>query len=206
MNIGETISYLRKNKKMSQEQLASHLFLTRQAVSNYERNITTPSIEILQQLAILFNMTVDELTNFKVYNYRKMKYNKQIFIMGCVLVVFIFVINIFSSFKSLSAFISSFVITILCGGQFYWMANNMIKSNDYTMLAGYKPTMDKEILKKQLVTMIFNSLVIIIFYDLIITIGLFIHFDSTLFLILTVVFVLGWIGNLLICSFKYKQK
>lgn len=205
MNIGETISYLRKNKKMSQEELANQLFLTRQAISNYERNITTPNIEILQKLATSFNMTVDELTNFKVYNYKKMKYNKYLFIFSMLLILFIFIVTIFDNFKNIGALISSFVITAMCGGQFYWMANTMIKNNDYTMLAGYKPTMDKEVLKKQLLTMIFYSQVIIIFYDLIITLGLFIHFDSNLFFILTIVFVFGWIGNLLVCSFKYKQ-
>lgn len=50
----------RKAHKLTQEQVADILKLKRSTYAYYERN-TTPSLEIIQKLCILFNTTVEEL-------------------------------------------------------------------------------------------------------------------------------------------------
>ncbi len=59
--IGQRITDLRKQKAMSQNELADALFVTRQAVSKWEIGKGMPSIEILLALTKLFNVPIDYL-------------------------------------------------------------------------------------------------------------------------------------------------
>jgi transcriptional regulator with XRE-family HTH domain len=61
MSLGKKISALRKSKGMTQEQLASEMKVSPQAVSKWENDIACPDIALLPQLAALFQVTVDEL-------------------------------------------------------------------------------------------------------------------------------------------------
>ena len=59
--IGKRISSLRMAKGMTQEQLASVLNVSTAAVSKWERELATPSIELLWALADFFDCSIDEL-------------------------------------------------------------------------------------------------------------------------------------------------
>jgi Predicted transcriptional regulators len=61
MNIGETIKRLRKQKDMTQEQLAQYLNISPQAISRWEMNSTLPDITLVPMLANIFNVTTDML-------------------------------------------------------------------------------------------------------------------------------------------------
>ena len=61
MTLGEKIRYYRKAANMSQEQLGSILFLSRQTVSYWENDQTVPTVENLVDLGKVFGVTVDEL-------------------------------------------------------------------------------------------------------------------------------------------------
>ena len=61
MNIGETIKRLRKQKDMTQEQLAEYLNISPQAVSRWEINSTLPDITLIPMLANIFDVTTDML-------------------------------------------------------------------------------------------------------------------------------------------------
>ena len=63
MKLFEKISYLRKNRGMSQEQLAYELDVSRQAVHKWENGITTPEFEKIKRISEIFNITYDELLN-----------------------------------------------------------------------------------------------------------------------------------------------
>lgn len=63
MNLGEKILNLRKEAKLSQEQLAEKLGVTRQTISNWELNETSPDINQAKDLSKVFNISLDELTN-----------------------------------------------------------------------------------------------------------------------------------------------
>lgn len=66
MKIGETIAMLRKNRKMTQEQLANAVGISSQAVSKWEKG-GTPDIELLPNIAKVLNVTVDELFGISVH-------------------------------------------------------------------------------------------------------------------------------------------
>lgn len=61
MAFGENLAILRKRKGLSQEQLAEKLNLTRQTVSKWELNQSTPDINLLLQLSDIFQVSTDYL-------------------------------------------------------------------------------------------------------------------------------------------------
>lgn len=58
--IGEKIKYYRKLNKMTQEELASKLNTTKQAVSRYEKGTRKANQDILFQLCDIFNISIDD--------------------------------------------------------------------------------------------------------------------------------------------------
>lgn len=59
--IEENIRRLRKNAKMSQEDLAEKLSVVRQTVSKWERGLSVPDAEMVIKIAALFEVPVSEL-------------------------------------------------------------------------------------------------------------------------------------------------
>lgn len=59
--LGENIKNLRKEKGLSQEELASRLNVVRQTVSKWEQNISVPDSEMLISLAEIFEVSVGVL-------------------------------------------------------------------------------------------------------------------------------------------------
>lgn len=61
MNLGKTILELRKQKNVTQEDLAAELGVTAAAVSKWENGYTLPDVLMLCALADYFQVTTDEL-------------------------------------------------------------------------------------------------------------------------------------------------
>lgn len=61
MGLQDNIRNLRKAKGMTQEQLASHLDVTRQTISKWEKGLSVPDAELVAQLADIFDVKVSEL-------------------------------------------------------------------------------------------------------------------------------------------------
>lgn len=61
MTFGENLINLRKKNKMTQEEVAEKLDITRQTVSNWELNQTKPDLDQLKQLSALYKISIDEL-------------------------------------------------------------------------------------------------------------------------------------------------
>ena len=61
MEFYEKIQELRKQKRLTQEELAEQLYVSRTAISKWESGRGYPSIESLKAIARYFSITVDEL-------------------------------------------------------------------------------------------------------------------------------------------------
>lgn len=61
MVLGKMIQKLRKDKNLSQEQLAEMLGVTRQSISKWELEEAVPDVSYIIKLSELFSMSVDEL-------------------------------------------------------------------------------------------------------------------------------------------------
>ena len=64
MNIGEKIRLLRKEKRVTQEELADYLRISSQAISKWETGTSCPDIDLLPKLAIFFGTSLDNLLDF----------------------------------------------------------------------------------------------------------------------------------------------
>ena len=69
MNLGNNILKLRKENKLSQEELAEKVNVTRQTISNWELGSTQPTPEQLKLLSKIFNISVDELLDNDTSDY-----------------------------------------------------------------------------------------------------------------------------------------
>lgn len=61
MSLGNNISFLRKQKKLTQEQLADRMGVTRQTVSRWESNEVIPELDRLVEMCALFACKLDAL-------------------------------------------------------------------------------------------------------------------------------------------------
>ena len=61
--IGQFIAKLRKEKQMTQRELAEQLHITDKAVSKWERGLSCPDISLLTSLAGILGVTTSELLN-----------------------------------------------------------------------------------------------------------------------------------------------
>ena len=59
MNIADRIQYLRKQKGLSQEELADKIGVSRQAVSKWESEQSTPDLDKIIVMSDLFEVTTD---------------------------------------------------------------------------------------------------------------------------------------------------
>ena len=64
MDIGRKIKQLRKDRGLTQEQLAEYLNVSSQAVSKWECGVSTPDADMLPRLAVFFGTSMDELFDF----------------------------------------------------------------------------------------------------------------------------------------------
>lgn len=65
MTLGEKIIELRKRYNLTQEKLSNQIGISRQTLSNWESNITSPDINQAKKLASIFKISLDDLTNTK---------------------------------------------------------------------------------------------------------------------------------------------
>ena len=61
MSLGENIYKLRVEKKLSQEDFATAMEVSRQSVSKWENNMSVPELDKLIKMAKLFEVSLDEL-------------------------------------------------------------------------------------------------------------------------------------------------
>lgn len=66
MDLGAKIKALRTDASMTQEELASKLEVTPQAVSKWENNTCAPDIYMLPKLSVEFGVTIDELFDLTI--------------------------------------------------------------------------------------------------------------------------------------------
>lgn len=66
MEIGNVISAKRKERGLSQEQLAQEINVARQTISKWELNETLPDIESLRKLAVFLGFSIDSVLDIYV--------------------------------------------------------------------------------------------------------------------------------------------
>lgn len=75
VQIGKYLQSLRKFYKITQDELATRLKVTRQAVSKWETGATIPDVEMLVQLSELYGVTINEILRADIGS---LKYKKEV--------------------------------------------------------------------------------------------------------------------------------
>ena len=70
----ERLRELRKENRITQQELADKFFITKSAVSKYENGVNTPENKLLQDLADYFNVSIDYLLGRTNNNSTKVEY------------------------------------------------------------------------------------------------------------------------------------
>ncbi len=66
LKIGDKIRAKRRERNMTQEELANMLFVSKAAVSKWENEESFPDITMLPQIAQIFHITMDELFDYAI--------------------------------------------------------------------------------------------------------------------------------------------
>lgn len=83
LSLGSNISKLRKERAMTQEQLAEALGVTFASVSKWERGVATPELGLIAEMADLFGVSLDALVGFEMLNSSADALEKRIFDLQC---------------------------------------------------------------------------------------------------------------------------
>ncbi len=121
-HIKEFIKNLRKEKNLTQKELADLLGVTYQAVSKWERGLNIPDISILQEISRKFEVDMDTIINgapsIPKTDLQKKKSKKPLFLCGGVLVILLILLGIYVGnhdhdfyFKKMSSSCKEFTLT-----------------------------------------------------------------------------------------------
>ena len=125
-SIGETIAYFRKQKGMTQSELAEKMNVTDKAVSKWERNLSCPDINKISKLADILDVSVEELLKTKKQDYSNSKIKELINLIlkavGLAMGIGVVVLNILNKIELKSSIIM-LGIGMFCIG-LYLLDNN----------------------------------------------------------------------------------
>ena len=93
MTIGENLIKLRKEKNISQERLSELIGVTRQTLSNWESNITSPDLQYTKKISEIFHISIDEIVGKKIDVKRNQSYKKLLFIIVMAILLIIGIIG-----------------------------------------------------------------------------------------------------------------
>lgn len=123
-DIGKNIKAARIRKKLTQDELAEKLYVTRQTVSNYETGKSRPDIEILVSLADILGVEINELLYGGERSPEKKRELRVFFtVFAILLVVWIALLIVMPYIKNIAAtryltsgmfLIRTFVVPALC--------------------------------------------------------------------------------------------
>lgn len=214
LQIGSQLVKLRKAKGWSQEQLASKLSVTRQAISNWERGVTQPDLEMLMKIAEVFNTDLNGLLEGVTKpSEEKVELNlkalKWIYLVQLFSVIGYFGWIIVSPMYQFSSVIGMLITFLFMSTIIYFVFTHGIKTGDYALVAGY----DKRIkyhesnLKKMIYMMEFYCLFTnLTFTWIYIGLNLLKVEASWLMISLIVLFIIQFIGGILYLNSKYRQE
>ncbi|MGO1371326.1 MAG: helix-turn-helix domain-containing protein [Senegalia sp. (in: firmicutes)] len=209
-NFGDKIKLLRNKNKMTQEDLAKELNVTRQAISNWERGITIPDINMINNISRIFSITIDEIITGETKKIQKKFERKSSFILYISSII-LFILNIvistviYKEIKIVTIFpvsIILFIETII-----FFTFGNAIKNDNFSVIAGYdrKIQYNKIVLKKILAS-IENHIMITstIFIFLMIILG---HISTPDFIggIILLIYVMEFLSSIIIINMKNQE-
>lgn len=127
MRIGDQLKKARKDKNMTQEEVAEKIFVSRQSISNWENNKTYPDIGNVIALSDLYEISLDELLkgsdNFMKHLEEStdiVKSNRKLIFFIILALLFMIVMAVFTSFLPEIVFLLAiFGLAVILTGLIY---------------------------------------------------------------------------------------
>lgn len=127
MKIGDKLKNARLDKKLTQEEVAEKLFVSRQSISNWENNKTYPDIGNVIALSDLYQISLDELLkgsdNFMKHleeSTNIVESNKKLIFIIVIALIAMIVMALFTEFLPEKVFlISIFSLSVIVTGLVY---------------------------------------------------------------------------------------
>ena len=120
MNMAQRIQTLRKEKGISQEELANALNISRQAVSKWESQQSLPDLDNIVALSIYFNVTTDYIlkgTQTQIHTKKHIVISKTLYMVSAALLFIGLLFTIFDWYEHVSMYAVLIGIVIqICGG------------------------------------------------------------------------------------------
>lgn len=127
MKIGDKLKNARLDKKLTQEEVAEKLFVSRQSISNWENNKTYPDIGNVIALSDLYQISLDELLkgsdNFMKHLEEStdiVESNKKLIFIIVIALIAMIIMALFTEFLPEKVFlISIFSLAVIVTGLVY---------------------------------------------------------------------------------------
>ena len=140
---GANLSILRKHAGLSQEALAERLGVSRQAVSNWERNLSEPDVNTINLLSELLNVTVSDLLESPTSNsFSGVPHIKPTLTIISVVMASVHLVLGVCNLVNVTAVVALPIMCAFILSTIYIAFTMMIKSNNYDMLAGFDSKKD----------------------------------------------------------------
>ena len=163
------IAVLRKQRGLSQEDLAEKAGVSRQAVSNWERGVAMPDVEMLNRLTTLFDVDLSSLVNGET---RKLEKRKDAGLLHAMLLAASVVLMIVHFVLAFMARIEFFPVVLIPGVLvslsvlIHFIFRHTAAQNDFSIIAGFDGKKDNVgIVKKQLATIDLLNLAVVFFFN-----------------------------------------
>lgn len=150
--LGEKIAQLRREKKLTQQEFADRMSVSRQAVSNWERDKNEPDVSALKQIGKLFGVDMNELLDDVQHPVKPMDTRRLTVLYAAVLAVnLIYFLSLVQKTSSWTAAFGRYgfrFVFVLIATSIYFALSFCLRSHDYSLLSGYDPhaPYDQEVL------------------------------------------------------------
>ena len=137
-SLGKKIKYFREQRGITQSGLAEELSVTRQAVSNWEREKTLPDVYMLQKIASFFGRTLDEFMEGTQEAEAAMpKTPGRLAAATGASILFYFAAGGMTGHLYVETAVIMVILWVFCQLFLHLIFRNAVKTGDFSALAGY---------------------------------------------------------------------
>ncbi len=155
-SVGERLKECRTERQLSQQDLAERLHVTRQAISNWERDKTLPDVYMLKEIALAFDMTLDEyMEHTRQAEVKMPKTPGRLTAAALALIPLYLTAGGFTGHLAAELVIGMVIIAVFCQMFLHLYLSGSVKSGNFSMLAGYDGKVEYRVeeVKKVLIQM-----------------------------------------------------
>ena len=145
-SIGQKLRECREERTWTQQELADRLNVTRQAVSNWERDKTLPDVYMIREIAAIFDMTLDEyMENTKKAEVEMPKMPGRLTIGTIIQVILYLLLGGITGYLEVEILMEMVIISVLCQGFMHLMFSSSVKTGNFAMMAGFSSKVEYRI-------------------------------------------------------------